>query len=274
MASSSSHAKSGINTDMLLAQFEAPNHKISRARKHIDELEVAVANYLALNPVQIVVEQWKAQIPWPTDAWTARIRKPVPPEFGLMIGDAVHNLRTALDLCANDLVRSKGKSTKGVYFPFADSKDGLDEMIKRKNFNRAGPVAVEALKFCAPYRGGNIGLRSLHELDIADKHQALVPVLGTAVFDFSGLVPNADDATKAQLKQWSTTIERDGQEVIIIPNGWGPRQGTVIKADYVLWIRVDPGNAESGGHEVVLYLRELARITENIVGEFERISHL
>lgn len=86
------------------------------------------------------------------------------------------------------------------------------------------------------------------------------------------LVPNADDGTKAQLKQWSTKIAHDGQEVIIMPEGWGPRKGTVIKADYVHWSQLKPIDEKSGGHEVVALMSEFARIVENIVSEFERIS--
>jgi hypothetical protein len=258
----------------MLAPFEASWLKIARARCHLEELEAAISAYLANDPVSIIVEEWKAKTDFPTDAWTARIRKSVPPYLSVIIGDAIHNLRTALDLTANDLVRVRALNTKGVYFPFADSESGLDEMIKLKNFNRAGPEAVSVLKFLKPFRGGNAGLRALHDLDVADKHQALVPILGTAVFDLSRHLPGADDGTKAQLKQWSTKIDHDGQEVMIIPSGWGPRRGVLIEANYVLWTWLSPSDVKAGGHEILPFLKELARIVENIVGEFSRISKI
>jgi hypothetical protein len=48
-------------------------------------------------------------------------------------------------------------------------------MIKKKNFHLAGGPAITLLRQYAPYKGGNIALRGLHDLDICDKHEALVP---------------------------------------------------------------------------------------------------
>src|SRR4051794_8992852 len=47
-----------------------------------------------------------------------------------IIGDAIHNLRAALDMMACELARQNGKSDKGVYFPISDTEPGLDDRIK------------------------------------------------------------------------------------------------------------------------------------------------
>lgn len=257
---------------MLLPVFEAPRLKIARARRHIVELEQATRDYLDSKPVVIVVERWSQPFFVPTSAWTARIKRDVPPDLSAILGDIVHNLRTALDLLANDLVRKAERNPTAVYFPFSHTKEELTEQIKKKHFDRAGERAVEFLKFVEPYRGGNVGLRAIHDMDVADKHQALIPILGTAVLDLSSrLGQHADAATKDQLRKWSTRIARDGQELVIMPEDWGPRQGTVIEANYVLWTRLNPKDVESGGHEVVWLMRELARVVENVVEEFAKL---
>lgn len=66
-----------------------------------------------------------------------------PPHIPLILGDAIHNLRTALDLLACDVVRQNNASAKGVYFPFAHDENGLETQIKEKKFHRASPEAIE-----------------------------------------------------------------------------------------------------------------------------------
>ena len=96
-----------------------------------------------------------------------------------IIGDAVHNLRSALDILACDLAKLNGQSDDGVYFPFAKSESELDRQIAGRRFDRAGPAAVAELKALRPYKGGNTLLRGVHDLDIQDKHQFIIPVDGS-----------------------------------------------------------------------------------------------
>lgn len=153
---------------MHLAPFDAPRFKVLRARQHIKDLDFELHHMadpdrtLPSNPIG------------DPEAHTYEhfIRPAMPP---LILGDAIHNLRVALDMMACDAVRLNGESTKGVYFPFANSHGELDDQIKSKNFDRAGPVAVAFLKKLQPYKGGNIALRALHDLDVMDKHQLIVP---------------------------------------------------------------------------------------------------
>jgi hypothetical protein len=98
----------------------------------------------------------------------------LPEEHKAIIGDAVHNLRVSLDALATELAAANNENSKNVYFPFADSAEGLERQIKDKNFRRCGPQAVALLKTLAPYRGGNLELRAIHDLDIADKHNGMV----------------------------------------------------------------------------------------------------
>ena len=103
--------------------------------------------------------------------------KSYPPELALALGDAIHNLRTSLDLLASDLARKNGMSPKGVYFPFSLDAAGLQQQIEDKKFDRAGPKTVELLHKIGPHHEGNKELRGLHDLDIMDKHKLILPVL-------------------------------------------------------------------------------------------------
>jgi hypothetical protein len=161
----------------MLGSFYAPNLKIERARKHLADLEAEIAAFSATRParfesailppedgVQRVFFQMHFQQPWPT--------------LGAIIGDVIHNLRTALDLAACDMVRWKEGETadvRKVYFPFCKSPDELDAMIRERHFHRAGEDAVALIREAKPYIGGNATLRAMHDLDIQDKHTALIP---------------------------------------------------------------------------------------------------
>jgi hypothetical protein len=159
---------------MEISPFEAPKLKVNRAKRHTAELEEAVATYLAREPFKVVV--------FPGDQGPRsvvikfRVAEEVPKTFSTIIGDAIHNLRTALDLMMCDLVRLNGRSAKGVYFPFAERPEHLDMMIREKKADRASPEVVELIRSMKPYRQGNRALRAIHDLDIVDKHQALIPI--------------------------------------------------------------------------------------------------
>lgn len=250
----------------MLPQFRDPRLKTARARRHIAELGASIDEFLSREPFVMRVENAPSELGSNVWAWTIRVHQPVPPDLSPIIGDITHNLRSALDLLANDLVRANGGSTKGVYFPVAESETALPDQIRNKNFHRAGTKAVDALKLLQPYKGGHSGLRIIHDLDIRDKHQALTPVAHGYSLDLSGLVP--PDATPhaiSALKNWSSRIEGDTSVAVVIPAGWGLKVGTKIKAKYALTL--DTGD-DCAGQDVVTVLRELARVTEETIDFF------
>lgn len=112
-------------------------------------------------------------------AWAVRIKEAVPPTWAPIIGDVIHNLRASLDLMACDVVRIADPTAPldNVYFPFAKRAEELDAMIERRMAG-APKEAHDLVRQMKPYPGGNDVLRGVHELDIIDKHQALLPVAG------------------------------------------------------------------------------------------------
>lgn len=113
-----------------------------------------------------------------------------PANFALTLGDAIHNLRSSLDILACDLVRLNGKSPKDVYFPIAKSADEFPGLLKKKHFNRTSDEAQKLIASIMPFTGGNDLLRVLHDLDITDKHQLIIPI--AAAMHFESL--NIEDA--------------------------------------------------------------------------------
>lgn len=150
------------------APFEDPRAKVLNARGHIELVEKRFAEYLSGKP-SFRFESGAVQ------TLNFGSGEPLPKTIALAAGDAIHNLRSALDIMAGDVVQASGNGRKGVSFPFAGNAAGLDKQIRDKQFDKAAPEAVELLRSFAPYKGGNAALRAIHDLDVTDKHQFLIP---------------------------------------------------------------------------------------------------
>lgn len=150
------------------SSFSASRAKLRRAAGFIRELESNLKAYKDRNPYTVKIDATISP-PGLEISWAAICGDPE-----AIVGDCIHNLRTSLDLMACELVRSVNGNDNRVYFPFAHTSDELDDAIKEKNFHRAGRGAVDLLKTFKPYRGGNELLRAMHDLDIEDKHKALI----------------------------------------------------------------------------------------------------
>jgi len=86
-------------------------------------------------------------------------------------GDAIHNLRSALDHLAWHLSHwETGEPSEGCAFPIARSLPDY-ESIKTRKVAGMSPEAQEAIDKLRPYKGGNEPLWMIHYLDIVDKHR-------------------------------------------------------------------------------------------------------
>jgi hypothetical protein len=160
-------------------QFTSPRMKIARAREHIADLVGQLHLFGASKPFDLR---------WVNLGSEGKTRqglkifqtKPFPSFYALLIGDTVHNCRTALDLLACDLVRLNNKDAANVYFPFGKDEAQFNKEIGKASFDLASPQAVSLLKQVKPYWGGDDWLRGLHELDLIDKHRLLLPAFISA----------------------------------------------------------------------------------------------
>ena len=96
------------------------------ARAPHQRLEAEVEAFIASEPAK-----FNAEIIEDNGVRTIRRTSEIsgaPEEISAIVGDVIHNLRTALDLTACDMVRAAGQSDKDVYFPFSNSAQELNEM--------------------------------------------------------------------------------------------------------------------------------------------------
>lgn len=162
----------------MVGSVVGPRLKLERAKRHIDELAPLVRDFLAGNPYEIIEETDPE-----TGKHSARVKIHADPDPGwsLVIGDAIHNLRSALDLLYYQLVIANRKtpSTRDEFLisnSEADFHNGARPILWKRVGNQAFEIIRDRVK---PYRGGNNALWCLHQLDIVDKHRLLL-VLGSA----------------------------------------------------------------------------------------------
>jgi hypothetical protein len=170
--------------------FQGPLLKIIRADRHLEELEA-------------VLEEFVRRMPYYRSARLSDhpghvtgdlfISEPPPIEIGMIVGDAVHNLRTSLDVLANDLIHIAGHKYKDAAFPFSNTEKDLDLIIKKRGFIRAGTKSVELLKSLRPFNGGNTLLRGLHDLDIINKHRMIAPAVSGISMSILNIQLNHED---------------------------------------------------------------------------------
>jgi hypothetical protein len=156
--------------------------KIERADKHIDDLKTAVRSFFDSTPYKISHKR---------DPDTRRLiyyiesAQPVPDIIALIVGDALHCLRDALDHLAQQLYLVGTGDTKGY-------RDGTSFLIskKAKDFKSTLPGkvqgmrrdAVDAIRALEPYDEGEGGkgkgadLYTLHRLNNIDKHRLILTV--------------------------------------------------------------------------------------------------
>jgi hypothetical protein len=183
--------------------FEHAELKIGRADKHVSEFYSDVVRYIKDNPHSVRVE-------FDSYAGCDAIHlfapeKALPIEIALPIGDAIHNLCTAFDFAWYEFVSKFATPSIHTKFPFHATKAGVVNAISQRSIppslKEVGEFIVEVVQ---PYKGSNTKFWELHNLDITDKHEYLIPRLGmTSVWSIRA---ETDDGLEIALPKVRTVI--------------------------------------------------------------------
>jgi len=110
--------------------LQSPKLKIERAKTIIQELDSRISDYTdsaSLNLIRAPHPHTEGE-----DVLVAKIEDAIPDDIALIAGDAIHNIRTALDHLACCLAVANGKSANGVSFPFGDGREGFEARSEQK----------------------------------------------------------------------------------------------------------------------------------------------
>src|ERR1700689_389184 len=154
--------------------------KIERAKQHIADLEAELGKTRGKHKEVHLMERD------PDFGNTFLVWRNLPIysfESLAIAGDAVHNIRSALDQLAYHLAiaGTDGTPCRTVCFPIAKDRDTY-EAEKGRKVKGIRPEAIEVIDRLKPYKGGHDLLWRIHELDNIDKHRYVFTVGKSALF--------------------------------------------------------------------------------------------
>jgi hypothetical protein len=170
-------------------KFIHSRKKVERAIKHIHDLNEFVSDFSRSDFYSVTIEKYKG-----ANCVAIKYVKQFPlSAAALIIGDALHNMRSALDiLYYRAFAGTTGSADKWTRFPVRDEREELISSIngglkEKKLLDHSGAIRLRdfLVDIVQPYQAGNWPLWALHDMNIMDKHQLLVPVF--KVMQFSGI---------------------------------------------------------------------------------------
>jgi len=158
-----------------MVQFKDARLKVKRANKHIVDLKDAI---LVLKKSETSAVQLNSETGHQELIHTIDFRESAD-DLALIAGDAIHNLRAALDFAWVCILQKHVPSADPDYasFPVRASRQSLIDAINGIDINSTNHSAIfdMLLNTMQPYEGGKNGvISSLHHLDITDKHLLLL----------------------------------------------------------------------------------------------------
>jgi hypothetical protein len=174
--------------------------KIERAEEHIGHLNTAIEHYLRpeAHPYAYIV---KNDLQAKRRRWIASLAPDfrLPDAFSILAGDAVHNLRAALDHLACFVVAEESGDaavTPDIAFPVWRSPNSPSpqelKALARGKVKGAAQEVVDLLEGIEPHPGGKHQfVWELDRLDLIDKHRLLLVVTTSMVtlgIDFAPMI--------------------------------------------------------------------------------------
>lgn len=177
---------------MLGKEFPSCWSKIGRADEHINALKEKLREWRDSNPY---VPAKKIDANGSRHSVVVNVKKrPSLEVWSLITGDAIHNLRSALDhlavaICRDQVKQLTEKEERAIQFPICDTPENFEEFIKRrlKPLFVANSPLLNPIRLIQPYSRSQfchssglilpplLGL--LRDFDDADKHRLLNVVI-------------------------------------------------------------------------------------------------
>lgn len=231
--------------------FSGSRLKVIRAKQHIYELTRLIESHQNSNQPTLEFDPNQVRSDGKRIAHLTVRAIALPQMASAVAGDAIHNLRSALDLLAVRLVELNGEVSDNVSFPFSESAASFQRALRQKNFNLASTEDQAEVARLAPYKGGNELLRALHDLDVLDKHRKLIP---------DGSIVQSPNAGPAHDEHGDPVgWDDDDLRMEVVP-------GTKAAISYTF-----PEGEPLGKRPLLETLRELVQVVVEIIDRFEKL---
>jgi hypothetical protein len=154
--------------------FDEARLKVKRAIHHINDLNLLFERFLKGNTHYVFIEH---DANGGDDLLKVKAINRLPEDFELVLGDALHNLRSSLDYVISEIeFLHTGARTDYTAFPVRETRDTLKAAINGGLKVKAPEqVLTFILDTVQPYETGDgKAIFSLHAIDIEDKHRLLI----------------------------------------------------------------------------------------------------
>jgi hypothetical protein len=249
------------NASAIRPDFAGAIVKVENANRHIAALADEAGRYFGKRPYQ-VVQTPHVDTGQPGYYLYERLGFP-DRRLALFVGDALHNLRSALDHLVCACAIAAGESPEHTQFPILLKETGLEQKLA-KDLAKAGPTAIAIVRALAPTPSGNPMLAALHQLDIVDKHRLILPVACT--MDVEVQVGGFEDMPVVTARGVTEPPERTS---CFIPAPAGYESGVAHDFSFTGDI-IFPADTPLAGRPCVEALYELSGIVADIVMAFEQ----
>lgn len=246
-----------------------PRTKIERAKIHLTEFDRLVNAYTANNPLKFIRQVDSDGIAH----LILESHKPIPIAWSPIIGDIIHNCRSALDLLVSLAANLESGGSENFPFPIFRHRSDFEAKGLKKLRKYGCVKTIRFIQRLKPYeRGYDLGnpgntLVLLNRLSVRDKHSLIIPV-GTAAAR-AVVTPKTGFGEPFQLVPPENTFLEDGKVVISMSPRDPMFAGKSFNAELTMEIRlsgvepIPPIGASS-------YLHHIAKIVGRIVDIGER----
>ena len=263
-----------------MRSLEGVWHKVDRSKRHIDDVEAQIIAFHESNPYPVVIED----DPRTAGKRIAKIGSPLialPTSITLCVGDAVHNLRAALDHFVYAAVPAARRSHKTDFPVWRSPRHPTSSEVKlmvQQKARGASALLIDALHRLDAYEGGSgqfVWL--LDRLDVVDKHRLLLTVnyaYRSFTFDVAALLRGVADwtadlpVTPVSYRPADRYPVQEGTELFIADAEWFEQQGDNMKFTFEIAFG-EPKIIE--GEPIVSTLR---RMVDEVEGLLKRLIPL
>jgi hypothetical protein len=223
--------------------------KLDRAEGVVNDIEQAIIDYAATSPYKIVGEfnPKTSEL-----VLRGRSTEPVPVLFGVMAGDAAHNMRSALDHLAWQLaLLTSVEPFDKTQFPIALTPEAF-ESSRRRMLRDIDPRHQSVMEGVQPYSRTDEGmaLRDLRVLSNTDKHRVLNTV-----------VTRQSRAKSMTVEALVTHDAREIRDVVLFAGGPAPIDGAELARMTLVGVMTEVPEVKIPGRIPIAISFDDARLT-------------
>lgn len=243
--------------------------KVVRAKTHIDTLTEQIKGFLQSDAYAFIPQVNADGTEYIFRCHVVRDGEWL--EWALLTGDAIHNLRCALDHLAWRLAGADRADTKTqfpIFLTEADFRRHAPKQVRR--MSRDAQALIEALQ---PFRTPEPlrdALWGLHILNNADKHR-LVWITAAAHLrsEYTFIVPDGSPPPRPTFWASYKPLEEDAV-VAVIRLADPPKVHVRVNAEFTYSVVFRESPSPAGNTEVVESLRAMFTSVDAVLGLFER----